>query len=78
MLKLKLQYPGHLMQRDDSLEKTLMPKKLRAGGEGATENETVGWHHGLNRRQFEQTPGAGDGQGSLLCCRPWAHRVGHD
>ena len=66
MPKLKLQYLGHLMQRDDSLEKTLMLKKLRAGGEGATENEMVGWHHGLNRRKFEQTPGVGDGQGSLL------------
>ena len=34
MLKLKLQYFGHLMQRTDSFEKTLMPERLRAGGEG--------------------------------------------
>ena len=34
LLKLKLQYFGHLMQRDDSLGKTLMPERLRAGGEG--------------------------------------------
>ena len=41
MLKLKLQYFGHLMRRADSLEKTLMLKRLKAGGEGATEDETV-------------------------------------
>ena len=40
-----------------------------------TENEMVGWHHG---HEFEQTLGDGDGQGSLVCCRPWGHRVGHD
>ena len=43
---LKLQYFGHLMQRVNSLKKTLMLGKLRAGGErGATEDEMVGWHH---------------------------------
>ena len=41
MLKLKLQYFGHLMQRVDTLEKTLMLEKLRAGGEGSTEDEMV-------------------------------------
>ena len=41
MLKLKLQYFGHLMQRIDSLEKTLMLGKI----EGTTEDEMVGWHH---------------------------------
>ena len=70
MLKLKLQYLGHLMQRADSLEKTLMLKKLRAGGEGAAENEMVGWHHGLNRCKFEQTPGDSEGQGSPVCWSP--------
>ena len=45
MLKLKLQYFGHLMQRADSFEKTLMVKRLRAGGDGVTEDEMVGWHH---------------------------------
>ena len=29
------------------------------------------WHHRLNERGFEQTPGAGDGQGGLVCCSPW-------
>ena len=33
-----------------------------------TENERVGWHHWLDRHEFEQTPGVGEGQGSLVCC----------
>ena len=33
-----------------------------------TEDEMVGWHHQLNGHEFEQAPGAGDGQGSLVCC----------
>ena len=45
MLKLKLQYFGHLMQRTDSFEKTLMLERLKAGGEGMTEDERVRWHH---------------------------------
>ena len=31
----------------------------------------VGWHHQLDRHEFEQTPGVGDGQGNLACCSPW-------
>ena len=31
----------------------------------------VGWHHRLNEHEFEQAPGVGDGQGSLVCCSPW-------
>ena len=38
----------------------------------------VGWHHRLNGREFEQTPGDGEGQRSLMCCCPWGCRVGHD
>ena len=45
MLKLKLQYFGHLMQRVDSLEKTLMLGKIERVGRGTTEDEMVGWHH---------------------------------
>ena len=45
MLKLKLQYFGHLMQRADSWEKTLMLGKIEAGRKGTTEDEIVGWHH---------------------------------
>ena len=35
-----------------------------------TEDEMVGWHHQLNRRGFEETPGDGEEQGSLVCCSP--------
>ena len=46
MLKLKLQYFGHLMRRADSFEKTLMLGKIEGGREkGTTEDEMVGWHH---------------------------------
>ena len=39
-----------------------------------TEDETVGRHHQLNGHEFEQTPGVGDGQGSLACYSPWGHK----
>ena len=45
MLKLKLQYFGHLMRRVDSLEKTLMLGKIESRKKGITEDEMVGWHH---------------------------------
>ena len=51
MLKLKLQYFGHLMQRADSFEKTLMLEKIE--GKGPTEDKMVGWHHRLNGHGFE-------------------------
>ena len=41
---------------------------------GTTEDEMVGWHHRLNGHESEQTPGADDGQGGLVCCSPWGHR----
>ena len=75
MLKLKLQYFGHLMQRADSLEKTLMLGKVEGRRRrGTTEDEMVGWHHLLNACEFEQTLGDGEGQGSLACCSPWGHK----
>ena len=52
MLKLKLQYFGHLMRRADSVEKTLMLGRLTAGGEGDDKDEMVGWHHQLNGHEF--------------------------
>ena len=52
MLKLKLQYFGHLMRRVDSLEKTLMLGGIGAGGKGTTEDEMAGWHHRLSRHEF--------------------------
>ena len=39
-----------------------------------TEDEMVGWHHQLNGHEFEQAPGVGDGQGSLVSCSPWDHK----
>ena len=60
------------MQREDSLEKTLMLEKIEGRKEkGTTEDEMVGWHHRLNGHEFEQTLGDGEGQGSLVCCSPW-------
>ena len=53
MLKLKLQYFGHLMRRTDSSEKTPMLGKIEAGGEGMSEDEMVGCHHQLDGREFE-------------------------
>ena len=54
MLKLKLQYFGHLIQRTDSLEKILMLGKIEGMRKKAmTEDEMVGWHHGLNGHEFE-------------------------
>ena len=62
MLKLKLQYFGHLMQRADSFEKILMQGKDWKQEKGTTENEVVGWHHQLNGHEFEYTPGVSDGE----------------
>ena len=67
MLKLKLQYFGHLMRRTDSLEKTLMLEKIKQEEKGTTGNEMVEWHHWLNGHEFEQALGVGFGQGSLAC-----------
>ena len=80
MLKLKLQYFGHLVQRADSLEKTLMLGKIEGRRrrrlqrmrqlDGITDSMDI---------EFEQAPGVGDGQGSLVCCTPWGRkRVGQD
>ena len=74
MLKLKLQYFGHLMQRVDSLEKTLMLGGIVGQEEkGTTEDEMAGWHHQLDGHEFECTLGVGDGQGGLACCNSWGH-----
>ena len=64
MLKLKLQYFGHLMLRANSLEKTLMLGKIaRQKDKGATEDEMVGWYHRLNGHEFEQIQGDSEGTG---------------
>ena len=41
---------------------------------GMTEDEMVGWHQQLDGREFEQTLGIGNGQGSLTSCSPWGHK----
>ena len=49
------------------------PDAGKDGGQeekGTTEDEMVGWHHQVNGRESEQTPGVGDGQGGLACCSP--------
>ena len=75
MLKLKLQYCGHLMRRADSLEKTRMLRKFEYGKRrGVTEDEMVGWHHRHNGHEFEQTPGDSEGSQSLACCSSWGHK----
>ena len=53
MLKLKLQYFGHLMGRTDSLEKTLAGRDWGQEEKGTTEDEMAGWHHQLDGHQFE-------------------------
>ena len=74
MLKLKLEYFGHLMRRVDSLEKILMLGGIGARGEGMTENEIAGWHHRLNGCESGWTLGVGDGQGGLACCDSWGRK----
>ena len=62
MLKLNLQYFGHLMQRANSLEKTDVQKDWRQEEKGTTEDEMVGWYHQFNGQEFEQAPGDIEGQ----------------
>ena len=67
MLKLKLQYFGHLMRSANSLEKTLISWKDWGQEEkGTTEDEMVVSHHRLDGHGFGWTPGVGDGQGGLV------------
>ena len=72
MLKLKLQYFGHLMwfigKHPDAGEDWGQEKK------GAAEDEMIGWHHWLNGHECEQTPVDSEGQGSLVCCSPLGHK----
>ena len=71
MLKLKLQYFGHLVWRADSFEEPDAGKDWRWEEKVMTEDEMIGWHHRLHGHEFEQTPGVGDGQGGLAYCIPW-------
>ena len=84
MLKLKLQYFGHLMWRTDSLGKkpwcwerfkTVEEGDIKEWDDwmekGSTEDEMVGWHHRLEGHEFELALGVGEWQGSPVCCSPW-------
>ena len=78
MLKLKLQYFGHLMQRADN-GKDLDARKYCGQEKGMTEDEKVGWHHQLSGHEFEQALGDGEGQGSLACLQSMGlQRAGHN
>ena len=79
MLKLKHQY-----LRPPHAKSWLVGKDSDAGRDwgqeekGMTEDEMAGWYHLLYGREFEWTPGVGDGQGGLVCCDSWSCRVRHD
>ena len=74
MLKLKLQYFGHLLQRTDSLEKTLMLGKME-GRRRRGQQRMRCWMASLTQWIWVWAPpGVGDGQGGLACCSPWGHR----
>ena len=76
MLKLKLQYLGHLMRRADSLEKTLMLRKIE--GRRRRGRQRMRWLDGmvhlLSGHGFWWILGIGDGQGGLVCCGSWGHK----
>ena len=73
MLKLKLQYFGHLMQRADSLKRPWCWEGLWEE-KGMTEDEMAGWYHWLNEHGFGWSLGVGDGQGGLACYGSWGHK----
>ena len=73
VLKLKLQYFGHLMWRPNSFEKTLMLGKTE--GRRRRRRQSMRWLDGItNGHAFEQTLGLDDGQGGLACCDSWGHK----
>ena len=75
MIKLKLQYFGHLMQRGQLIGKDSdAGKNWRHKEKGIAENEMIRWHHGLNGHEFEQTLGDSEEQESLVCLSPWGHK----
>ena len=79
-MKLKLQYFGHLMQRADSVGKTLMLGKIEHRRRREWQDETVGWHHQLDGHESVQVLGDSEGLGSLACCSQsmGSQRIRHD
>ena len=74
MLKLKLQYFGHLMRRTDSLEKILMLGKIE--GRRRRRRQRMRWLGGImdSMDMSLSNPGDSEGEGRLVCCSPWGHR----
>ena len=75
MLKLKLQYFGHLMQRADSFGKTLMLGKIE--GRRGRGRQRIRWLDGIIDSMvmgLGGTPGVGDRQGGLACCGSWGRK----
>ena len=75
MLKLKLQYLGHLMWRAQLFGKDPdVGKHWKQEEKRMTEDEMVGWHHPFNSHELEQTRGDGKGHASIVWCCPWGHK----
>ena len=74
LLKLKLQYFGHLIWRVDSLEKTVMLGGIGVRRRGEGEDEMAGWHHPVDGHKFDWTLGVGDWQGGQESCNSWGHK----
>ena len=74
ILRLKLQYFGHLIWRVDSLEKTDAGTDWGQEEKGTTRDEMAGWHHRLDAHEPGWTPGVGDAQGGLACCDSWGRK----
>ena len=70
MLKLKFQYFGHLMWRTNSLEKTLILRKIE--GRRRRGGQRIRWLDDITNSNMGS--GVGDGQGGLMCCNPWSHK----
>ena len=70
ILKLKLQYFGHLIQMANSLEKSLVLGKTEGRRRRGCQRMRSGWHHQCNGHELGQALGDGEGQGSLENCSP--------
>ena len=78
MLKLKLQHLATWSEELTHLKRPWCWERLKAGGEGTTEDKMIGWHHWLNGHVFEQVLGVGDEQGSHVLQSMGSQRVRHD